>query len=253
MKKTKFRVLTAFLMMAFILFGVNEGVNAARITKTLDEDTRIAKPGIKTSDWRHSGMPEFKKGTVVTLNENGEVLEGTLKSSTSLPCVAGGHFYYTWASPLDNTLKPNKFLEFKAGTTVTFSDKGEVIKGTVTGHYIKIPVSQTDSIELSDGTEVSFHENGMIATCTLGDETYIRPVGWQQILNVNNTSKVFSGGLVQFKKETQLILNDKCEVIQGTLNENTKLLSPSGYIKVYDAGTTVEFDDKGVVVKATKS
>lgn len=48
-----------------------------------------------------------------------------------------------------------------------------------------------------------------------------------------------------------LELNDKGEVIKGTLNNNTKLPSPDG-IRLYTAGTTVEFDGNGVVVKATK-
>jgi hypothetical protein len=36
------------------------------------------------------------------------------------------------------------------------------------------------------------------------------------------------------------------------LNKDTNLLSPAGSIKVYEAGTTVEFDDKGIVIKASK-
>ncbi|MDT8901596.1 hypothetical protein [Anaeroselena agilis] len=251
MKSIRSRVLTKFFVMAFIIFGLSACAAAAPSTRTLDEDTLITPPGVIAAhgDW---GI-KFKKGTVVTLNENGEVLEGTLASSVRLPCVAGGPFYYTWIPYGGIELKPNRLLDFKAGTRVTFNGKGEVIKGTVTGNFIEIPVSQTDYIRLSDNTEVSFHENGMIATCTLNYKTYLRPVGWRQIMNVNNTSTELLPGLVQFRKETRLVLNDKCEVIKGTLNKDTKLLSPSGYIKVYEAGTTVEFDDKGVVVKAAKS
>jgi hypothetical protein len=47
-------------------------------------------------------------------------------------------------------------------------------------------------------------------------------------------------------------LNEKGEVVKGTLKNDTKLLSaPSGTMtKVYGAGTVVEFNEKGIVVKA---
>lgn len=34
--------------------------------------------------------------------------------------------------------------------------------------------------------------------------------------------------------------------------DNQELFSPGGSMKVYEAGTTVEFDDNGVVVKDSK-
>lgn len=250
MKNCLLKTLLGTILVAIMLCYHTINVEAAPITKTLDDDMRIALPGTIASQWGH-GMPEFKKGTVVTLNDNGEVLEGTLISSERLPCVTGGAFYYRWSFANDSQIRPSRLLYFKAGTKVTFNEKGEVIRGMVVGDFIEVPVSQTNYIGILDGTEISFHENGMIATCTSSNDIYLRTVGWRQILNENNTSKIICPSLVQFKKGTPLELNDKCEVIKGTLNKGTKLLSPNG-IRLYEAGTTVEFDDKGIVINFTK-
>jgi hypothetical protein len=99
-------------------------------------------------------------------------------------------------------------------------------------------------------TEVSLHENGILARGTIDayGSKYFHPLGWQQI----NSSTDNPGGFVQFKEETVIEMNDKGEVLKGTLLKDTKLPSPLGIIKVYEAGTTVEFDEQGVVTKATK-
>jgi hypothetical protein len=77
-------------------------------------------------------------------------------------------------------------------------------------------------------------------------------VGWSQILTKNYTNSTACSGLVEFKGKKPIELNEKGEVVKGTLKNDTKLLlAPDGSsTKVYEAGTTVEFDNKGVVVKA---
>jgi hypothetical protein len=99
----------------------------------------------------------------------------------------------------------------------------------------------------------------MLATCTLAVNTYLRPVGWQQILTENYTNSMACSGLVEFSAKKQIMLNEKGEVVKGTLNKDTTLLTTASMLrpdssdkKVYEAGTTVEFDDKGLVVKASK-
>jgi hypothetical protein len=247
------KVLTGTILISFLVF-CHTGANAAQITKTLDDDTRITPPGVIAA----SIAPEFKKGTVVTLNEYGEVIEGTLASKAYLACVAGAsQFYIKYITPValnTNVVPWPRILEFREGTKVTFNTKGEVVKGTISNtanHSVAIPLSQNSFIILKPFTEVSFYENGMLVTCTILLDTYLRPVGWQQNLTAGYTNKEAYPGFVEFKKETQIELNEKGEVVKGTLNKDTKLLSTDG-LKVYEASTMVEFDDKGIVVKASK-
>ncbi|HWR45659.1 hypothetical protein [Sporomusa sp.] len=264
MKYSLLKVLTGVILMAFLLFSHMASVDAARYTKTLNENTRITPPGVIVATW--SNIPKFKKGTVVTLNEYGEVFEGILAEDVKLPYETGTSqdSIRTAYTPLPfyvysytNEEPKYRVLPFKGGTKVTFNDKGEVIKGIISSSKESIDLNQANHILVSDG-EVSFHKNGMLATCILASDSYLRPVGWQQILTENYTDSSACSGLVEFKAGKAIVLNEKGEIVKGTLNKDTKLLSPVSFlssdgIKVYAAGTTVEFDDKGIVVKASKS
>ncbi|WP_094603363.1 hypothetical protein SPSIL_027420 [Sporomusa silvacetica DSM 10669] len=264
MKRFLLKVLTGVILMAFLLFCHIASVDAARYTKTLNEDTRMTPPGVIVATW--SEIPKFKKGTDVMLNEYGEVFEGILAENVKLPYETGTSqdSIRTAYTPLpmyfySYTTEPKyRVLPFKGGTKVTFNDKGEVIKGIISSSSERIDLNQTNHILVSDG-EISFHKNGMLATCSLASASYLRPVGWQQILTENDTDNSACSGLVEFKSRKPIVLNEKGEVVKGTLNKDTKLLSPvvsfrsPDGIKVYEAGTEVEFDDKGVVVKALKA
>lgn len=258
MKFSSLKILTGIILLAFLLFCHNESANAARITRTLDDNIRIMPHGVIVTTWEN--IPKFKKGTVVTLNEYGEVLEGILAADVSLPYETGASqdstkpasytpmpfyvFTNTYSTPT------NRVLSFKSGTKITFNDKGEVSKGTLSGSKQSIVLNQATSIQVLDG-EVSFHKNGMLAACTLASDSYLRPVGWSQILTENDTNNSACSGFVEFKAKKPIMLNEKGEVVKGTLNKDTKLLSPVG-IKVYEAETTVEFDDQGIVGNALK-
>jgi hypothetical protein len=258
MKFSSLKVLSGIIIMAFLFFCHNESVDAAQTTKTLDDNTRIMPHGVVVMPW--DNIPKFKKGTVVTLNEYGEVLEGILAADVSLPYETGISQdsikptaftpmpFYVFNSYTNTPI--NRVLSFKSGTKITFNDKGEVIKGTLNGSNQNIALNQATNIQVSDG-EVSFHKNGMLATCSLANDSYLRPVGWSQILTENYTNNSACSGFVEFKGKKPIVLNEKGEVVKGTLNKDTKLLSPVG-IKVYEAGTTVEFDDEGIVGNVQK-
>lgn len=260
MKFPSLKVLTGIIMMSFLFFCNNGSVDAAQITKTLDDNTRIMPHGVVVTTWNN--IPKFKKGTIVTLNEYGEVLEGILAVDVSLPYETGASKdsakqasytplpmpFYVFSNT--ETMLTTRFLSFKSGTKITFNDKGEVIKGTLNSSKQSIVLNLATSIQVAEG-EVSFHKNGMLATGTLANDSYFRPVGWSQILTENDTNNSACSGFVEFKAKHPIVLNDKGEVVKGMLNKETKLLSPSG-IKVYEAETTVEFDDEGIVGNAQK-
>lgn len=249
MKNLVLRALTATMVLTFLFFCHNASVNAEQIIKTLDDNTKMTPPGTRAIELRD--IPEFKKGTAVTLNDNGEVIEGILSAAIMLPCVDGVPFYYRFYEAAQIPMA-NRILKFKENTKVTFNDSGEVVRGTVAGGLLGIPVSKANYISLRDGTEIIFHGNGIPASCTLDFDTYLRPVGWQKNLTAGYTNKINCAGFAEFTGGRQVELNDKGEVTKGTLNKDTKLLSLDGSFKIYGAGTTVEFDENGAVVKAVK-
>ena len=271
MKHYLLKVLNGVILVAFLFFCHNSGVSAAQITKTLANDTRITPPGLIVAAW--SEIPKLKKGTVVTLNMYGEVLEGILAEDVDLPYETGTTqnsikptaMAYTpppfiYIPSYTDTTPTNRVLPFKGGTKVTFNDKGEVIRGTLNGSTQNIVLNPTNHIAVSEG-EISFHKNGMLALCRLANDSYLRPVGWSQILTDNFTDAMACSGFVEFKAGKPIWLNDKGEVIKGTLNKDTKLRSVTKLtlsdivvtgVKVFEAGTTVEFDENGVAVKASK-
>jgi len=235
---------------ALFSFYPNSSVNAALITKTLDANTRITPPGIIMAT--QGEIPMFKKGTVVTLDEYGNVLEGILADTINLPYESGtaaATLRKTSVAPpmmfipyyVTDTKPKYRLLTFKEGNKVIFNAKGEVTRGTITNTNDSIEFNSVNHMQITSG-EISFHDSGMVATCTLGKNTYLRPVGWQQLLTAN----------VEFKGKQPLELNEKGEVMKGTLNNKTQLLAAAdgSSTKLYEAGTIVEFDEKGVVIKA---
>lgn len=267
------KVLTSIMLM-FFLFCPD--AHAARNSKTLDEKTRITPPGVIVAI--RANIPMFKKGTAVILNDFGEVIEGILAENINLPYETGNSQNSVRATvfmpgpqapifiPQPTPAPPPVFipysaidmtpqirvLSFKGGTKVVFNDRGEVVKGTVSTSQT-INLNPANQISVSEG-EISFHPNGMLATCTLDKDSYLRPVGWSQILTDNFTERIACSGFVEFKGGKPIELNDKGEVVKGTLNNDTKLylsstFDDSSFKKLHKAGTTVEFNDKGVVTK----
>jgi hypothetical protein len=259
------RVLTGAALAVLLVLGGNAGAEAAQVAMTLAENTRITPPGVIVA--MRGEIPMFKKGTTVTLNEYGEVLEGTLAEGISLPYETGKAQEavkpsYTPTVPMYvpmyiETGPRYRVLRFKGDTRIVFNDRGEVVFGTIDGANQSIMLNYSNHISVADG-EISFHRNGMLASCTLNDDSYLRPVGWQELLKDNFRDGTACPGYVEFVGRKPVKLNEKGEVLMGTLHNDTKLPGFNKFAsdviakKVYEAGTEVEFDGKGVVVKATK-
>jgi hypothetical protein len=133
------KALTGIILM-FLIFCPD--VYAARISKELEENTRITPPGVIVAV--RANIPVFKKGTVVLLNDFGEVVRGTISTKQTI------------------NLNP--------------------------ANYITV-----------SNAEISFYPNGMVSTCTLARDSYLRPVGWSQILTDNFTDRIACSGFVEFK------------------------------------------------------
>ena len=266
MSKYLFKFFGGIILVALLFIHDNSGAAAAQITRKLDNDTKIIPTGFIVATSKE--IPKFKKGTDVTLNMYGEVIEGILAEDIELPYETGAPqnqvkptMTYVPATvvviPSYLEAPKNRVLPFKGDTKVTFNERGEVIRGTLTGSDHNIILSPTNHITVRSG-EISFHKNGMPARCTLESDTYLRPVGWSQILAENVTDSMVCPGFVEFKASHPILLNEKGEVIKGTLNQDTKLRSflliniGIAEVQSFQAGTTVEFDENGVATKAAK-
>lgn len=220
---------------ALVLLIVNQiytGRLEAAITKTLEKDSELHPFG-----WM-GGYLAFKGGTTVNLNDNGEVITGILKCDEEIRCVGGDRILIRRLPTMSLG-----YVKFKGGTdeAVTFNERGEVIAGRLAEPMDIRPLSGGGEIHFED-KYIAFHKNGAVATGTLRPGTYLRPVGWLNVFKITNDA-----GYIKFKAETVVMFNDKDEIEEGTLANDTKLRSINGENMLYKAGSVVRFNEVGDV------
>jgi hypothetical protein len=223
-------------------------------TRLLEKDSQLVVAG-------SGGIPKlvvFRGGTEVQTNDLGEVTEGVLAKATG--------FY-----PPGYQLALG--INFKEGTRIVLNSKGDIIRGTLAEVYDVTPQYSTNvgpggfaststyssrekvgfllylgpaygrnsyGIPAKAHAEISFHDNGIIAACTLfngpiTEDILLRPVSFQRIVN-NNLA-----GFVKFQKDTAATFNANGEVTKGTIGEDLRYKSPNGNEILLKAGTTVDF------------
>lgn len=227
-----------YIVLAMTLIVINHPGVSAESTKTLMEDTKLHPAG-----WLVGDTIVFKGGTQVKFNDFGEVIEGTLASSEALTPVG-----WRGIVELDDTrsfipsrpkIEPGQ-LRFKGGCLVSFNDRGEVVSGTLDFHeptiYLHFPNKQGIVI-LKRGTLIKYHNNGALAEGILEKEKLLKPSGWTKMANNGEA------GFIKFKEDTVVKFNDRAEVIEGTVKEDTKISMAGGSTKIYPAGTVVIFND----------
>ena len=163
----------------------------------------------------------FRGGTQADLDENGEVIRGTIVYDQILP-VSGGDYS----------------IKFQEGTIVEFDEDGEVLRGVPAYDQI-IPVSGGDySIKFQEGSVVEFDGSGEVLRGVLA---------YDQILPV-------SGGdySIKFQEGSVVEFDGNGEVLRGIL-AGDQILPVSGgdYSIKFQRGTIVEFDGDGEVFRGT--
>ncbi len=146
-----------------------------------------------------AGAILLKAGTEVTLNDNGEVISGTLKYYSCLKPAAQSYF-------VNNNQDLQDTICLKGDTIVSFNEQGEVMFGTL-GDDVSIMVAKNKQyVSFKALTPITFNSVGGVAVGTIKYDMSFRPAGWE------NSSKE-NAGFIMYKAGTELTFNTKGEVI----------------------------------------
>jgi hypothetical protein len=230
-------------------------------TKILPKDTKLHAQG-----WTVGDMLTFKKGTIVTTNDLGEVVSGTLKDDTLLQPrgwerVINDYYYvsaYTDMGPFfprfhrafvernyNIAIPGYGHLLYKGGTPVTFSEQGEAISGTIAEQAtVRLVEGKYGFLTLKENTVLSFYDSGAVQSGVLDEDTNLRPAGWK-----TNHSASDTAGFVKFSAKKAIEFNEQGEVVAGTLKETVKWRSTQGELVELPVNAAVRFDDQGAVVE----
>lgn len=199
-------------VLAFMLFPA---IAFCSTTKVLDQDTDFHPQG-----WT-SGTLRFKQGSQVELNDGGEIIAGVLKYNEVLHSLGRG----------THLLVISNYFEYKAGTKITFDERGFVSSGTIgQDAYIYLIYISEPQVRFQGGTIISFDKDGNVINGTLNKDTSLRPVCWQTLQK--------DAGYITFKTNTEVTFGPNAKVIKGTIAND---LTVNGI--TYPAGTTLLFSE----------
>ena len=237
--------------------------NAWAETKTLQKDANYHPQG-----WSIGGFIKFRGNTTVRLNEQEEVISGTLYEDTFLPFrsweretndvysidvyhdIGFRRFYHRPFIERDYTVtvSGNGGLLLKGGTVVTFSEQGDVRSGTIAEKTtVRLVAGKNGFITWKANTVLTFYPSGTVLSGTLNEDTYLRPVGWKNLLSGDGAA-----GYIKFSKGKTVQFTEAGEVTLGTLADAATLIATGGERKPFPAGTAVEFNEIGAAVKSDK-
>jgi len=249
-------VITILLLFLPLLFVMPSGYAES---KTLTKETKLHPQG-----WTVGDQLKFKKDTVVTTNELGEVISGILADNTFLRPIGwqqvlndyyyastyagvdpfSNHYQHVFIGKAYNTAAPSHgHLLYKGGTQVTFNEYGEVVAGTIAEDAtIQLVKDKYGLLNFKEDNGLAFYESGVVHYGVLDEDTNLRPIGW-----INNIIAEDSAGFVKFSAKKKIEFNEYGEVISGTLKEPLKWHSPDGLVVEFTANTVVNFDEQGAV------
>ncbi|SCM78715.1 conserved exported hypothetical protein [uncultured Sporomusa sp.] len=254
------RVMSAMLGVVLAVLLVVPCVQAE--TRTLPKDTKLHPQG-----WTVGDKVEFKKGTVLTTNDLGEVTSGTLKDDIFLQPRGWerviNDYYYVSAYAVGSffprfhrsfiersynmAIPGYGHLRYKGGTPVTFSEQGEVLRGTLAEQAtVRLVAGKYGFLTLRENTVLAFYDSGAIRSGVLAEDTHLRPVGWRTNLAAND-----SAGFVKFSAKQAIEFDENGEVTVGTLKEKVTWRSTAGEVVEFPANTVVRFNDEGALVIKT--
>jgi hypothetical protein len=241
-------------MMGIVFFSLSIS-SAMAETRVLPKDTKLHPQG-----WSVGDFIEFRKNTVVTLNDLGEVVSGTLDKDTFLlplgwKKVINDYYYTTVRTDMGPFLHRyyHPFidreysvvipgyghLQYEAGTAITFNEQGEVIAGTLANRAtLRLVNGKYGFVTFKGGTALAFHPSGTVSSGVLDADTYLRPVGWQSQVIQDD-----SAGFIKFSKGKAVTFNGAGEVMSGTIKEKISLRAKDGTQQTFAAGSAVDFTE----------
>lgn len=244
------RKFTALFLAALMLVGANAAF--ANKTLTLDKDTKLVPQG-----WTVADDTKFKKNTVVTLNDDGQVISGVLASDTYLRPAGwknlASNYYYVESSAgffpprfFYHPFRPGLVIpadghvRYMGNKPVTFAKDGTVLSGTIDNDVVlQLSDNGYGFVRFKNDTLLTFDEDGKVQSGTLAEATKLRPLGWQHNLRGE------SAGFVEFKSGTKISFDANGFVTSGSLKEKTLWHHADGSEKELEAKAPVTFTADG--------
>lgn len=220
-----------FLITLAILL-ITSAVLASPATKTLTKNTDLHPQG-----WI-SGALNFKSGTQVTLNNNSEVITGTLTNYEYLGTVGSAYekedvVGFFIAPVLHKNIGR---IIFRPDVPLTFDDQGRVIKGYIANACSINLVDRKDYyVRFQERTYIEFNNDGSVLQGTIAEDTCLRPIGWRSFLPLDDNA-----GFLKFQSGTEIQFGPEGQVIKGTIAKDLVVLG----IK-YPTGTILQFSESG--------
>ncbi len=248
------KTIPALLLSALLLVMANA---ALAKTITLDKDTKLIPQG-----WTVADDIKFKKNTNAILNANGELVKGTLASSTYLrptgwrllannylyvetaPDIFPPRFFRPFPPHHGVVIPADGHVRYKTNTLVTFAEDGTVLSGTIDNDVVlQLSEKAYGFVRFKNDTLLSFFPNGRVKSGVLAENTKLRPVGWH-----NNLADE-SSGFVEFKSGMRITFDIDGLVTQGSLTKKTLWHNADGSSQELEAKAPISFStDRAAVI-----
>ncbi len=248
------KTIPALLLSALLLVMANA---ALAKTITLDKDTKLIPQG-----WTVADDIKFKKNTNAILNANGELVKGTLASSTYLrptgwrllannylyvetaPDIFPPRFFRPFPHHHGVVIPADGHVRYKTNTLVTFAEDGTVLSGTIDNDVVlQLSEKAYGFVRFKNDTLLSFFPNGRVKSGVLAENTKLRPVGWH-----NNLADE-SSGFVEFKSGMRITFDIDGLVTQGSLTKKTLWHNADGSSQELEAKAPISFStDRAAVI-----
>lgn len=196
---------------------------------------------------------KFKKGTVVQLNENNEVVSGVLNRDIALRPTGWRNMINDYYTESNNSIFYPRFLHpfnsvevyvstyghirYKGGKQITFAQDGTVLSGTIDEEVtVAVQKDKYGLVTFEDQYELAFYPDGSVKNGRLKDDAKLRPAGWQRGLAGDEMA-----GFVEFTGGKDIAFSKEGEVIAGVLKKPVSWQQPNGAITVLPAKTMIYF------------
>ena len=241
---------TAFCLAACLILASNA---ALAKTITLDKDTKLVPQGWTVAD----DDLKFKKNTSVTLNEDGQVVQGVLAKAAYLRPAGWknlvSNYYYVESSAgffpprfFYHPFRPGLIIpadghvRYMSNKPVNFAADGTVSSGTIDNDVVlQLSDKGYGFVRFKNDTELTFYADGKIKSGTLAEATRLRPLGWQHNLQDE------SAGFIEFKSGCAISFDELGLVTNGSLNKKVLWYKADGSPQELVAKAPVEFTAEG--------
>ena len=243
MKKLK-----VFLAVGLLCCGLSMSMAEAK-TMTLDKTKVLVPQGFSVAN----DDLKFKKGTVVELNENNEVITGVLNRDIALRPTGWRNVINDYYEESNNSIfYPRIFhpftsvsiplptyahVRYKGNKPVTFATDGTVLSGTIDEEVtVSVNKDKYGLITFEDQYELGFYPDGSVKNGRLREGALLRPYGFKTGLVGDEMA-----GFVEFVGGKDISFSKEGYVTSGVLKKSISWQQPDGTMVTLPAKTMISF------------